>query len=146
MKIKTGNPLLLFLIGLSVLSFPAAAVSAEWTDGWVSGQEGFDKVFQSSQTNRQPFVVYFYAVWCPYCKAFQKKVLSTEKFQKAFADIPKVRADVEKNEELAARFNIDSFPRIFIFFSEKHIQEVPASDDPARFIENVRRTGLTIKS
>lgn len=69
----------------------------------------FDQLIQQDK----PILVDFYAEWCGPCKWFEPVLDELEKSVGSKATI--LRIDVDKEQELAARFKIKSIPTLIIF-------------------------------
>lgn len=69
----------------------------------------FDKLIQENK----PTLVDFYATWCGPCK-MQAPIL--EEVKKNVGDKANiVKVDIDKNEELARRYNVQSIPTLIMF-------------------------------
>lgn len=63
-------------------------------------------------------LVDFYAIWCGPCKMLAPIV---EKVVEEHPEVKLLRVDVDKNEELSARYNIVSIPTLIYFKDGKPI-------------------------
>lgn len=72
--------------------------------------------FEESVLNevKQPWLVEFYAPWCGHCQKLEPEWEAAAKELKGRVKLGKVDATVE--EELAAKYKIESFPTIKIFY------------------------------
>jgi thioredoxin 1 len=108
---KTSILVLPALIILCVLGL-AAKSSAESVSEIL--QSSFDKDVLAS---KKPVVVDFFATWCGPCKRLAPVIDELSKSYAGKATF--VRIDVDKNQELAKKFNISGIPAVFIFKNGK---------------------------
>jgi thioredoxin 2 len=80
--------------------------------------ELFDEVVKSS---RVPVLVDFWAEWCGPCHAAAPEVARTAKDMAGHAVVLKV--DTDRNQQLAARYNVRGIPNFAIFSGGKLVQQ-----------------------
>jgi thioredoxin 1 len=71
--------------------------------------DNFNEVVLNSKT---PVLVDFYADWCGPCKALAPVL---EEVARETPDAKIVKVNVDENQELAARYKIDSIPSLLVF-------------------------------
>ena len=116
-----------------------SAVPAPRSDSWYEGADGYVKASKEFKQTHRPMVVYFYASWCPYCRRFEKRVLSSPQVQEFLKDKIKVRINPEagdRENSLAFRYEINGFPAFFLHpaQSESAIQ-LPTGVSADQFIQ-----------
>ena len=103
-KIALTFPALLFLL---TVSFETSAMAGNVPE---SSQAAFNKEVLESN---KPVVVDFFATWCGPC---QKLAPVMESLSKDYADkVSFYRIDVDKNPELANKYQISGIPAVMIF-------------------------------
>ena len=70
------------------------------------------KAAESQLVKGSPTVLFFFAEWCPACRAFKPTV---EEAEAKFPNIKVVRLNVDEQKELTKSFKITSIPSLFLF-------------------------------
>ncbi len=76
-----------------------------------------NKQFNDLVKNGKPFVLDFYADWCGPCQTLLPTVEKLAKEYKDEVDIVKV--NIDKQRQLAAKFNVRSIPTIYFLHGNK---------------------------
>ena len=75
----------------TVVAIPVkASATGQWSDGWYEGASGYDKGVEEYRQTNKPMLVYMSVGWCPYCRRFEKDVLSSPIVQDVLKDKIKV--------------------------------------------------------
>ena len=102
----------------STPSFRAVGpATGQWFDGWYQGAEGYDQAVEEYKRTNQPMVVYMSVTWCPYCRKFEKEVLSSPLVKDALKDKIKVMINPEsgsRENAIAFQYGIRGFPSFFL--------------------------------
>ena len=94
--------LMISVLALSALLQPPQAAAAEATPDWTLLSADKEFVRLSDELERQPVVLFFWATWCPYCKALMPHLQS-------------IRLEYGDNVEiLAINFRDDKDPVAFM--------------------------------
>lgn len=100
---------------------PAVAVmkSAQpsWSDGWYLGAEGYAQALDEYEKTNKPMAVYVNVTWCPYCRKFEKEILSSPLVQDFLRDKIKVHIDPEKSKQentLVFQYGVKGFPSFYV--------------------------------
>lgn len=92
-------------------------IPGQWSDGWYQGAEGYAQAVQEYKKTQKPMVVYISVGWCPYCRKFEKGVLSSPLVMKFMRDKIKVNLNPEsgpKENEIVMQYGIRGFPFLFL--------------------------------
>lgn len=104
--------------GPSAVSTSVAAPAAgQWSDGWYQGASGYEKAIEEYRRTNKPMVVYMSVTWCPYCRKFEKEVLSSPRVQNVLRDMIKVALNPEsggRENAIAFQYGIRGFPSFFL--------------------------------
>ena len=88
-----------------------------WSDGWYLGAAGYDRAVEKYKQTNQSMVVYVNVAWCPYCRRFEKEVLSSPLVQDFLKDKIKVNINPESGaleNRIASQYGVRGFPSFFL--------------------------------
>jgi len=95
----------------------ASAVSLKFTGQTLDGA-----AYDGQQLASKPTVLWFWAPWCPTCRAQAGRV---ETIAKEYAGQVKVtKLDVDANIQTATRFNVRSIPMLLFFKDGKVVDQI----------------------
>ena len=127
---------------------PPRAVPSLTTHPWSEGARGFRSASNEQRVSGCPMLLYFRADWCPYCKQFDRGVLSDSGVSAAIAPAVKVRIDPEKGDDenaLAKKFGVHGYPTLLLVARDGvapvHLSTGVTGRDssqPATFAKSVR--------
>ena len=102
-------------------------MGAQVGEAALDGAGGFRQALEQSRQTGKPVAMFVYTDWCPYCRQFISKVLSSGEVRQYLAGIIEVRLNPEHGqaeEAIARRYGVTGYPTYFIF--------PPGSDQPRR--------------
>lgn len=104
------------ILSLVLLSFIIALTSISLADKSKSKlpKDMIDELLR----NKKPFVIDFYADWCPPCQAMIPIMEELEKRYKDKVEIVKVNIDISQNRPLVIKYRVVSIPT-FVFINSK---------------------------
>lgn len=112
------------LLTIAAVAFLAAAVvssraAAQYTansPGWLEGATGYSEAAKLSKSSGTPMFVYFRTDWCPYCKEFERDLLSSPKVQAYLQELVRVKINPETGQregKLADAYNVQGYPGLY---------------------------------
>jgi len=90
---------------------------AGWSDGWYEGADGYIQAVAEYEKTGKAMAVYVNVTWCPYCRKFEKGILSDPQVKTFMKDIIKVRINPETSDREAAitfQYRVMGFPSFFV--------------------------------
>lgn len=82
-----------------------------------------EPAFAEAKETGKPIMIDFYATWCVPCKMLDASTYRNTDVVNESADWVMVRIDVEKNQELAAQYRVESVPTIVLLSSDGNEKE-----------------------
>lgn len=110
---------------------------------WLVDQAGHHRALQKLKQSPGPFVIYFHATWCPYCKTFNRDVLGTEAVEHFLKAYVRVRVDGDKEKGLMKKYGATGYPTFYVFSREGKKTRIPHDLIPEEFITRCRQAGLS---
>jgi len=104
--------------GPSSVLVPARAPTVGlWSEGWYQGASGYEQAIEEYKRTNKPMVVYMSVGWCPYCRKFEKEVLSSPLVRDMLKGKIKVNINPEsgrRENAIAFQYGIRGFPSFFL--------------------------------
>ncbi|MFH0985598.1 MAG: thioredoxin family protein [Candidatus Omnitrophota bacterium] len=117
----------------------ATSVTGPWSEGWYQGASGYDQAVVEYKSTHKPMVVYMTTAWCPYCRKFEKEVLSSPLVRDAMKDMIKVMINPEsgiREDDLASQYRIRGFPSFFLHLPQSSaVVRLSTGVDPETFVD-----------
>lgn len=123
MKQSKGAVLLFAVIAIALLALPtflsrSGAGLGSGGGGKISWLTELRPALAKAKDSGQPIMIDFYATWCGPCKMLDAQTYSDDRVAAASTNLLMVRIDVDKNQELAQYYNVQSIPTIVVLNSE----------------------------
>lgn len=96
----------------------------------------FMETFQQIINGEKPVLVDFYATWCAPCKAMSPIVESIGKELQGKARVLKI--DVDKNQTLAAQYQIQAVPTFMIFKKGQIVWRKAGGADKSAILQQIQ--------
>ncbi len=134
-------------VGAGELGFKTAQIErvekSDKTTAWLTGSSGHQMALDKQKASGEPFVLYFSANWCGYCRLFQKDVLDTQRVGDALQNVVKVRVNVDADKSLAGEYGVQGIPFLTVVSKggNKRINTGGSVDD---FLRQCREAGLKV--
>ena len=122
-------------------SVPASAgvpATGLWSEGWYQGASGYDQAIEEYKRTNKPMVVYLSVGWCPYCRKFEKNVLSSPLVQDMLRDKIKVNINPEsggRENAIMFLYGVRGFPSFFLHTPQpSEVLRLPTDVTPEKFV------------
>ncbi|MFI5387084.1 MAG: thioredoxin family protein, partial [Fimbriimonadales bacterium] len=109
---KPGTTLVRLSIATTLVL--VAAVSAHAQVAW---QSSLAKAAQAAASQGKPLFIVFHASWCGPCKMLEENVFPKPRVQALLKRVVGVRIDVDASPQDAARYHVNSIPRLILLSS-----------------------------
>ena len=135
---------------LLVYTLPAAAATAAdsppaWPDfkGWYEGAAGLTEALEVHQRDRLPLFLYIYTDWCPYCRQFERELLTDADVDSYLDGVLAVRLNPEsggRESQLAQRFGVRGYPTLVMYSADgqtaSYVERMELVDDSPRLMSS----------
>lgn len=95
------------------------------------------ETFQDIINGDKPVLIDFYATWCGPCKAMSPIVENIGKEMQGQARVLKI--DVDKNQSIAQRLQIQAVPTFMIFKNGKMMWRKPGGADKMTIVQEIKK-------
>jgi len=128
---EIGRALLLIAI-LMFLSLFEVGI----TYGASSGNKLPSEMIKEALKSKKPFVIDFYADWCPPCRAMAPIMEELEKKYKGKVEVIKVNVDLSQNRSIVIKYKVVSIPTFVFIDSEGKISNIVIGYREKEVMEN----------
>ncbi len=104
--------------------------------GGLTWSRHLDQGLQIAKAENKPVAIYFWAVWCQYCAAFQANTLGNPQVKKILEnDYVLVAADLDVDRDVTSRYGV-SYPPVVVFLDSngKEVDRIRGAVDAATFL------------
>ena len=142
----------LLLIALLVGPVSSGNDSRPDFTGWYTGADGMVEAMKVRNVERQTMFLYFYTDWCPYCRQFERELLSESEVDQYMDSILAVRVNPEAGEverEIAMRYGVRGYPAIYLHSGSSDVVSMvermrlvdgqPQLKEAAAFVEHLKK-------
>ena len=117
----------------------ASPATGLWSEGWYQGAPGYDQAIEEYKRTNKPMVVYMTVGWCPYCRKFEKEVLSSPLVQNMLKDKIKVSINPEsgsRENAIAFQYQVRGFPSFFLHLPQPNgTVQLATGVSPEQFVD-----------
>lgn len=96
---------------VAAVSTTAAPLTAE---GQVAWEKDLGKASETARKNNRPMILEFWSVTCEPCKVLDETVFPDERIGAAFKKLEAVRVDVDKEPDVARKYNVNGTPTLLV--------------------------------
>ncbi|MDE2851131.1 MAG: thioredoxin family protein [Acidobacteriota bacterium] len=129
-RIGWGAFAVLLLAGMAALLAHSLAAPATASDtpsdrpdfeGWYEGAAGLAEALEVQRRDRLPLFLYIYTDWCPYCRQFERELLTDDEVDGYLDAVLAVRMNPEsggQESRLAQRFGVRGYPTLVMYSAD----------------------------
>jgi len=128
---EIGRALLLIAILMFLSLFEVGTIYSA-----SSGNKLPSEMIKEALKNKRPFVIDFYADWCPPCRAMAPIMEELEKKYKGKVDVIKVNVDLSQNRSIVIKYKVVSIPTFVFIDSEGKISNIVIGYREKEVMEN----------
>lgn len=121
---------MLLLAGTAALLAHSLAAPAEASDapsgrpdfeGWYEGAAGLAEALEVQERDNLPLFLYIYTDWCPYCRQFERELLTDAEVDGYLDAVLAVRLNPEsggRESQLARQFGVRGYPTLVMYSAD----------------------------
>ena len=128
---ETGRALLLIAILMFLSLFEVGTIYSA-----SSGNKLPSEMIKEALKNKRPFVIDFYADWCPPCRAMAPIIEKLEKKYKGKVEVIRVNVDLSQNRSIVIKYKVVSIPTFVFIDSEGKISNIVIGYREKEVMEN----------
>ncbi len=116
--------------------------------GGLTWSRSLDNGLQTAQQEDKPVMVYFWAVWCQFCKKFESETLNNPQVNKMLKeDYVLVAMDLDVDRDVARKYGVN-FPPYMLFLdgTGNVLERIPGAVDADYFLPKLMRARDQVKS
>ncbi len=108
---------------LLAYTLPAGADSPNRPDfeGWYEGAAGLEEALDVQQRDNLPLFLYIYTDWCPYCRQFERELLTDAEVDSYLDAVLAVRLNPEsggRESQLGQRLGVRGYPTLVMYSAD----------------------------
>ncbi len=108
---------------------------------WYHDSRGYEAAIKHHEQTGRPVFLYFHTTWCPVCREYDADVFAKNEIREYMAPYMKVRIDSEKEEKLATKYGVKSYPT-FLVISQGQARKMALKSSVKSFLNEMRKAGL----
>jgi len=128
---EIGRALLLIAILMFLSLFEVGTIYSA-----SSGNKLPSEMIKEALKNKRPFVIDFYADWCPPCRAMAPIMEKLEKKYKGKVEVIRVNVDLSQNRSIVIKYKVVSIPTFVFIDSEGKISNIVIGYREKEVMEN----------
>lgn len=111
-------------VALVTYALPAAAADSPRLpdfEGWYEGAAGLAQALEVQERDNLPLFLYIYTDWCPYCRQFERELLTDAEVDGYLDAVLAVRLNPEsggRESQLAQRFGVRGYPTLVMYSAD----------------------------
>ena len=131
--------LFFILLGVVAVSLLMRASRADEIIPW---RASYAAALDEARAGNKRVFVYFTADWCAPCQSLKHTTWADKNVEAALRDYVPVKVDVDRQADVASKYNVDSIPAYFVLdASGGVVGNWVGAFPPGKFVEELNRVG-----